>query len=277
VGSLFSAPKISVPPAPEPKDYNVDDRVSGRKTTIVTAADGSKTAVIENSYTPEQQAEIDNLKRIGDDALKAYEGLVADPYLDTMPEYKDQISRMFETQRISLNDAFRDASRATETAAARFGVDDSTAATQLRAQNTSNLAGAQNQLENDKLNTINAVRQQEMSNQLGLYGLASGRQDTLFAQGMQTLGLGNQVAMANAARQDQYQANLFNARLGVAQANQNAQAKGLGTIGQLAGLGLGIASGGMGFGAAAGFGGAGLQTYRDGTSINWANARPRGF
>ena len=156
---------------------------TGYTAKIITNADGTKTQVIEKNLTPEQQDIENNLKRLSEQSLAKYESLVNDPFLETMPEYKAQIDTLFNSQNRSLTDNFRAASRETETAASRFGVDDSTAATQLRAQNTNNYAGAKQQLSDDKLNMVNSVRQQEMSNQLGMYGLASGRQDTLLSKG----------------------------------------------------------------------------------------------
>lgn len=254
MGSLFSPKVQPAPPPPEPKDYNVEDRISGTKQNIVTQPDGSKLVVIEKNLTPEQQEIEDNLKRLAEDSLAKYESLVNDPFLDTMPEYRDQVQRVYDTQFRNLNDAYNQAARSTEQTANRFGVDDSTAATQLRAQNTRNLAGAQQQLADDKINTINAVRQQEMQNQLGVYGLASGRQDTLLSQGLQSLGLGNSIALANAGRNDNYQNALWQTNLANTQARNAAAAQGMQTFGQLAGIGLGLATGGLGFGAAGGLG-----------------------
>lgn len=245
------APKIAAPaPPPEPRDYNVDDRVGGRRTTIVTGADGNKTAVIEENLTPEQKQIRDNLKKISDEALTKYEALVNDPMLND-PAYTDvrsAVDNIYTGWKQNLDSAYQDAATATEKTAARFGVEDSTTANILRSQNTANYAGAQEQLGRDKTGLINQYRQQEMQNQLGLYGVASGRQDTLFAQGMQTLGLGNQIALSNAARNDTYQQNLYNQNVNLAIARGNAQAQGMQTLGQIGGLALGGYLGG-GFGA----------------------------
>jgi hypothetical protein len=274
VGSLF-APKVSAPPPPpEPKDVNVDDRIGGTKTTIVTGPDGTKTAIIEENLTPEQKEIRDNLKRLSEDALSKYEALVNDPLLDSMPEIKSAVATIIDGQKASLGDAYKLAARETEKTAAKFGVEDSTTTNILRSQNTKNLAQGLEQLDRDKIGLTNQYRQQEMQNQLGLYGLASGRQDTLLAQGMQTLQLGNQIGLASAQRTDAYNNNLYNNALALSMARANAKAQGWQTFGQLAGFAVGAMGGG-----GSGFGSTGMSSYypRTGTTVNWAAPRPAGF
>lgn len=271
MGSLFS-PKVSkAPDPPSPVDYNVDDRIGGTKSTIVTNPDGTKTQVIEENLTPEQQEIRTNLKRIADESLAKYEGLVNDPFLDSMPEFKQQVQTIYDQQVRGINDAYVGAARATETAASRYGVDDSTAATQLRAENTRNLAGALTQAETDKIGLTNSVRQQEMGNQLQAYGLASGRQDTMLSNSLQTLGLGNQIAMSNAARNDNHQNALYGNQVNYVNQRNAARAQGMATFGQLTGQAVAAASGG-GFGGGGGAAGGG-QAYsyypKSGTKVYW--------
>lgn len=246
MGSLFT-PKVSAPPEPpKPVDYNVDDLIGGTQQRIQTQPDGSKLVVISENLTPEQKQIKDNLKRIADQSLAKYESLVNDPFLETMPQFKEQVQTIYNQQVRGINDAYTGAARQTELAASRFGTEDSTAAGLTRAENTRNLAGALEQANVDKIGLTNSIRQQEMGNQLQAYGLASGRQDTMLAQGLQTLGLGNSIALANAARNDNYQSNLYQGQLSYNSAQNAARAQGMGTFGQIVGIGVGAAAGGFG-------------------------------
>jgi hypothetical protein len=248
MGSLFK-PKVVAPPTPEkPLDYNVDDLIGGTKQRTVTNADGSKTVVISENLTPEMKAVRDNLKRLADDSLAKYESLVKDPFLNTMPEFKAQVDTIYNQQVRGINDAYKGAARATENAANRFGAEDSTASALARAENTKNLAGALGQASEDKIGLTNSLRQQEMGTQLQAYGLASGRQDTTIAQGLQTLGLGSSITLANAARNDNYQNKLFNSQLMYMQAKNAADAQNKATQGQLFGTLLGSAAGSKKYG-----------------------------
>lgn len=271
MGSLFT-PKVSAAPnPPQPVDYNVEDRINGTKATIVTNPDGTKTQVIEQNLSPEQQEISDNLKRIADQSLAKYEALVNDPFLDSIPEYKAQVQSIYDQQVKGINDAYAGAARSTEQTASRFGVDDSTAATELRAQNTRNLAGALSEADTDKIGLTNQIRQQEMGNQLQAYGLASGRQDTMLSSSLQTLGLGNQIAMQNAARNDNYLNNLYQTQLTNTNNRNAAAAQGAGTFGSIVGLGLGA---GLGAGFGGGFARSGLTGGLDPRSgITWATGR----
>jgi hypothetical protein len=256
MGSIFASksaikmltPKVEMPPnPPSPVDYEVDDLISGTQQRIVTQPDGTKRVVISENLTPEQQQVRDNLKRISDESLAKYESLVNDPFLETMPQFKEQVQTIYNQQVKGINDSYVGAARATETAAARFGTEDSTAAGLTRAENTKNLAGALEQANVDKIGLTNSIRQQEMGNQLQAYGAASGRQDTLIGQGLQTLGMGNSIALANAARNDNYQNNLWQNQVNYTNQRNAAKAQGLSSFGQILGSAVGFASGG-GFG-----------------------------
>lgn len=275
MGSLFT-PKVSAAPEPpKPVDYNVDDLIGGTKQRIVTQPDGSKTVVISENLTPEQQTERDNLKKMTDSALAKYQAMLDDPFLDTMPEYKAQVERIYTQQTNDLNAAYRSASKATEASMARYGMEDSTAASLERAQNTKNLAGAQQQLAADKTTMANTIRANEMANQFQAYGLASGRKDTLLSQGMQTLGLGNSIAMANAARNDNYQNQLFQNSLNYTNSMNQARSQGMSTLGNIIGTGAGM---GLSWGMGGGFARSGISGgYDPRSQINWNSGRRGGI
>lgn len=253
MGSLFT-PKVSAPPPPpEPKDFNVEDRINGTKQTVVKQPDGSKTIVIERDLTPEQQEIEDNLKQISEEALSKFETLTNDPFLESIPEFKDQINNIFNRRAFALNDAFQDFQSQTEKGLARFGIEEGTTANNLRAQGTRDFANEKAGLEDDKLNTLNSVRQQEMANQLNLFGVASGRQDTLLNNAVTTLGLGNQIALANAARSDAFNNQLFQNNLAFTNQQNAARAQGQATFGQIVGTAVGAGIGGAFGGGAGGF------------------------
>ncbi|TGT42782.1 hypothetical protein [Mesorhizobium sp. M8A.F.Ca.ET.165.01.1.1] len=230
------------------------DNVTGTKQTIVTAPDGTKTVVIDQNLTPEQQQISDNLKQIAQGALDKYTALVNDPLLDSMPEVKAAVNTIYDQEVRGINQNYKGAAAQTEKVAARYGVSDSTASNEQRALNTKNLAGALQGADADKVNLTNQYRQQEMANQLQAYGLASGRQDTLISQGLQTLGLGNQSALQAASNANAFNSNLYNTQVQLYNQQQANKASGLGTLGTLAGLGLTYATGGLGGFAASGLG-----------------------
>lgn len=274
MGKLFTPKVTAAPEPPKPVDYNVDDLIGGTKQRVVTNPDGSRTVVISENLTPEMQAMRDNIKRLGDESLAKYESLVNDPFLDTMPQFKEQVQTIYNQQVKGINDAYTGAATATEKAASRFGTEDSTAAGLTRAENTRNLAGALEQANADKIGLTNSIRQQEMANQLQAYGLASGRQDTMISQGLQTLGMGNSIALANAARSDQYGQNLWQNQVNYNNQQNAARAQGMATFGQLAGMAVGAATGGMTGGLSSGFAASGLTGGLDkSTGINWASGR----
>lgn len=274
MGSLFTPKVQAAPEPPKPVDYNVDDLIGGTKQRVVTNPDGTRTVVISENLTPEMQTMRDNIKRLGEDSLKKYESLVNDPFLDTMPQFKEQVQTIYQQQVRGIKDAYKGAAEATETAAARFGTEDSTAASLTRAENTKNLAGALEQANVDKIGLTNQIRQQEMGTQLQAYGLASGRQDTMLSQGLQTLGMGNSIALANAARNDNYQNNLWQNQVNYANQKNAAAAQGMATFGQLVGMAAGAATGGMTGGLSSGFAASGLTGGLDrNTGILWQTGR----
>lgn len=248
-------PKIPpAPPPPKPEFVDVIDEVNGVQTKYVTDPDGKKTAVQSRlPLSEEEQAAIDNLKRIENESLERIEAL-SNAYDLTeieslVPGITDTLNNYRETNKRIISDSFKETTRLTEKGLARAGIEDSTAATELRNQQSEGLRESFEQLGREEQSLQEQIRQREMAEAQGLFGIATQRGDVA----LNRLASASQTAAQNSAGLSNMATNVGLAAHNSAlnqqnlqfQANQAGLGNLAGIVGTAAGFGLGGGFGGL--------------------------------
>lgn len=247
MGSLFKPKVPDTPSAPPQPDYDTQDLINKVQSKIVTGPDGKKTVITSRmDLTPEEQALEDRYKKLTEDSLSRYEALSKTDWMNQVPEAKQAMDAFYNYNRNAIDNSFRASTGAQESQLARYGVENSTAATELRSANQANYQDALANLDSQKYQLGEGIRQQEQNNALQLYGIGQARGDATYArladalktnmsfgQGIAQLGQNRNLAV--------YQGDLQNNAL-----RAQASSQGMNTFGQLAGLAVGGGFGGFG-------------------------------
>jgi hypothetical protein len=260
--SIFGTKTPAAPPPPPPPSYvNTRDEIAGTQSNYVTAPDGTKTLVTSQlPLTAEQQAVKDQLDTIAQQNLDYINKLTTNYATSDIPGLQEYLDNYKAQQVEGLNKASADQTQQSETALARFGQADSTAAVQGRAAQGYNYQQGRQTI-NQNLSAIEQqARQQSIGNATNLFNLATGRQDANLAQLEGSLGQQQGFQLADANNLMNYNTALYNAQLQANALKAQSNASSLGNLASLASLGV-LAAGPLGFGAfGAGSGVAGLST-----------------
>lgn len=201
MGSLFSAPKVSAPPAPPPPS-TVRDEINKVEQVPVTNADGSVTYITRAlPLTAEEQERQDEIDGIMDEALAEIKKLSASDYADD-EETRRVLDQWQQTQQQLVAKGFSKRAESEEENLARRGLGDSTSALALRRQRLLDQQDAERhvQLGRDELGT--QVRGERLALQQNLYNIASGQKDAEATRQFQSAVKGQSaVAALNAQRQ----------------------------------------------------------------------------
>ncbi|EGP07330.1 hypothetical protein CSIRO_3062 [Bradyrhizobiaceae bacterium SG-6C] len=203
MGSIFSPKTPAAPPPPAPVEYvNTRDEVGGTQSNYVTNPDGTKTLVTSRlPLTPEQQAYEDKLQAIAKDNLDYLTKLTSSYNVDDIPGLKDYLTDYENTAVKSLNDATADNTNQSETALARFGQADSTAATQNREGREAAYQTGRKQITADLSGAEMNARQTAIGNATNLYGLATGQQGAILGNLANSLNRGQGFQLSDAGLQ----------------------------------------------------------------------------
>lgn len=267
MGSIFSPKVPAAPAAPPPANPdNFRDDINKVEIVRIKNPDGTFTQVQRRlPLSAEEQAAEDNLRRIATDSMKTIEELssVADP--TTLESLKPTLDAFYESNKQYIDDANKLRTTQEEKALARAGQADSTAAVQARGQRGRSYSDNLIQLGRDKNALAGSLRDDAINKQLGLFGLATGRQDVQASQLANALNQGS----GNIFNQQQLDAARNNAiyqgQLQQQQLKYQSRAAGMQTLGQIAGL---AAFAGLG-----GFGAIGGASTKPGTFFNPAELR----
>lgn len=254
MGSLFR-PKVPAapPPPPDPIPQTLIDNINGTKSTPVKNADGSYTTTFDRlPLSPEEKAYEDNLIKVRDDSLGWIQKITADPNYQS--DYIKGFLKDYEQSGLQgIEKAYKARTSFEETNLARYGVDDSTAATELRAQRGNDLSGDIQQIERDKSAIALQARDDELNKANAAFGLATGRQDVQLSQLTNSIAQGNSLNLGLTGLKQQRDLAVYGAQNQYNTLKANASAQGMQTFGQLVGMAAGAATGGMGgFGASGG-------------------------
>lgn len=240
MGSLFSPKTPAAPPPPAPVEYvNTRDEVGGTQSNYVTNPDGTKTLVTSRlPLSPEQQAYEDKLQSIAKDNLDYLTKLTTNYNVDDIPGLKQYLDDYKATQTAALDEATADETNQSETALARYGQADSTAAVQNREARASNYQDNRRQISADLSGIEQNARQTGISNATNLYGLATGQQGAILGNLANSLSRGQGFQLSDAGLQQNrnnliYQAGVQQNAL---QAANNSSM--LGNLASLASLGV---------------------------------------
>jgi hypothetical protein len=175
VSSLLK-PKAAKTPIPEFANFETQiDTVAGTKVERVKQPDGTY-ALVQSTLpmSPEDQAMQDAWTRIAQSSLD-YIDKLANSYDRADIPWLDEYLTSYETgQRDVINRAGLARTTAEEKALARFGQADSTAAAQARSQRYSDTVDQEVQLGRELVGIEQDARAQAMSQQAGLYDIATG-------------------------------------------------------------------------------------------------------
>lgn len=169
-------PKAATTPIPEYAGFETQiDNVAGTKVERIKQPDGTY-ALVQSALpmSVEDQALSDAWSRIAANSL-AYMDKLANSYDRADIPWLDEYLTTYETgQRQLLDRAGVARSTAEEKALARYGQADSTAAAQARSQRYSDSVDQEIQLGRELVGIEQDARTQAMSQQAGLYDLATG-------------------------------------------------------------------------------------------------------
>lgn len=169
-------PKAATTPIPQYAGFETQlDNVAGTKVERVRQPDGTY-ALVQSTLpmSAEDQAMSDAWSRIAASSLE-YMDKLSNSYNRADIPWLDEYLTSYETgQREMLDRAGMARSTAEEKALARFGQADSTAAAQARSQRYSDSIDQEVQLGRELVGIEQDARTQAMSQQAGLYDLATG-------------------------------------------------------------------------------------------------------
>jgi len=200
------------PPVAEPID--IIDEISGYEQVKVTGADG-KTRFVRRALplSPEQEALKLQYENIVKEQIGIIEELSAPELASQIPEFQPALQAYKEQQQISLGKAVRARSRSEEETLARRGVESSTGATEQRAILGRDIQASEQQIDRDTMLFGEQLRNQAIGRSQNLLGLATGRQDIAFNQGLQSLGQLMSTQQAQLGAQQNYNNMLFQSQM----------------------------------------------------------------
>lgn len=280
--SSLIKPKAAKTPIPTYADFETQiDNVAGTKVERVKQPDGTY-ALVQSTLplSAEDQAMQDAWTRISQSSLE-YIDKLANSYDRADIPWLDEYLTTYETgQREAIDRAGLARTTSEEKALARFGQADSTAAAQARAQRGSDIVDQRVQLGRELVGVEQDARSQAMTQQAGLYDLATGSLNN-----QKNIQLGSLANLVNSGLSQQQARQGFNNTV-AATVGTNNQAKAaanqafMSNLVGVASLAAAPATGGASLMAAGGAGGAGASkggvgsfggwtTYGDGTRIKW--------
>lgn len=178
---------VEVPPAIRPRD--VINEILGVETVEeeFTRPDGTKgkRLVTRTNLSPEEEARLEELDKAYDNLFADLNSLVQTEAAITSPVFEPVVTAVRQQQAEARSDAFKERSRLEEEVLARRGIADSTAATELRQQRSSDLS---DQAVKDERNLI-LLAEQLRNDQLQRTGIGLN-----FAAGQRQQDLSNRVA-----------------------------------------------------------------------------------
>ncbi|WP_181175626.1 tail fiber domain-containing protein [Mesorhizobium sp. B2-3-4] len=249
MGSILSPKTPAAPPPPPPVDYiNSRDEVAGTQSNYVTNPDGTKTLVTSQlPLTEEQQAVKDKLDSIAKQNLDYIDTLTNNYDISQVPGLADYVNSYKAQQIQGLDQATSDQTNQSETALARFGQADSTAAIKDRAARGYNYQQGRQTIDQNAAQIEQQGRQQAIGNATNLYQLATGGIQTNLSNLESSLGQQQQFQLNDAGLQTSRNNAIYSGALQQQQLQQQASQAGLGNIAALAGLAT-LAAGPAGFG-----------------------------
>lgn len=245
MSSIFSKPKIPdiPPPPPAPELTAFKSEITGIERVPVKDANGNTTIIERQILSDEQKQHLAELDAIAGEQL-ARIGKLTSNFATTDIEGLDKILKDFEVNaKSSLESSFSDRTNSEEENLAKFGLSDSTSATELR-----NLRENQKQLMSDNINQQNEmlkqqVRQNELSNSYNLYNLVASQKNTNTNQMLDNLANAASIQQGLLDAQNQYNQSVYNANLQQQQLAANKSSGfSIGDLFSIAGLGRAIFS-----------------------------------
>jgi hypothetical protein len=224
---------------PDQTVNTVIDNINRTKSTPVKNADGSYTITQERlPLSPEEQAYEAALTKVRDDSLGWIQKISADPNYQS--DYvKNYLKDYEETGLQGIDKAYKARTQFEETNLARYGIDDSTAATEARAQRGNDMSADIQQLGRDQSTIAMQARDEELGKAYTAYGLATGRQDAQLAQLTNSIAQGNSLNLGLSGLKQQRDLAVYGAQNNYNAMRAQASAQGNQTFGSLVGLGAG--------------------------------------
>lgn len=173
--SSFLKQKAATTPIPEFSGFETQmDTVTGTKVERIKQPDGTY-ALVQTTLplSAEDQAMQDAWTRIAQSSLDYLDKLANNYDRADIPWLDEYLTNYENGQRDVIDRAGLSRATAEEKALARFGQADSTAAAQARAQRTSDLVDQEVQLGRELVGIEQDARSQAMSQQAGLYDVAT--------------------------------------------------------------------------------------------------------
>jgi hypothetical protein len=269
VGSLFS-PKVPPAPAPPPETkYNYRDELTGVETVRQENPDGTVTMVTKPlPLSAEEQAAKETYERIVKEAGARIEDLTTNYDISKIEGLSDTINAFRTGQQRTLDSAYKARTDQEEKMLARYGVDDSTSASQTRSQRGRDYTDSQQQIGEQGRLLENDIRQQELGNTQNLFSLATGQRQQNFANQLGALQLGQGAVNAASNLSQQRNLAIYNGSLNQQGLQYQANQAGLNNLGTAIAIGAAPFTGGTslaGLGLSGGF--------DPKTGITWASGR----
>lgn len=235
--SKFS-PKVPSAPAPPPETkYNYRDEISGVEQVRQENPDGSVTMVTRQlPLSPEEQAAKDNYDRIVRETGQRIEDLTTNYDISKIPGLSDTITAFRNGQQRNLDSATAARTEQEERALARYGVEDSTSASQTRTQRGRDFTDSQLQIGEQGRLLENDIRQQELTNAQNLFSLATGERQQDFVNKLQGIQLGQGAVNAASNLSQQRNLAIYNGAMNQQGLKAQASSTGLSNAAALGGL-----------------------------------------
>lgn len=247
MGSLFKPKTQYVEPPKQADPVGFKSEITGVEQIPVKNADGTTTIIERQVLTPEQQAIQDRNDRIAEEQFNRIEQLTNNYDISQIEGLADTLNNFRSSQLSYLNKAVRETRMSQEKNLAKFGVADSSAATEARTQlNDSELASRQ-QVEKDVQAAEQDIRNQEISRSTNLLGIVGNEQQQANALLSNTLNRGSQVSSNFMNSLQNYNNMVYSANQFNAQQSQAASQAGMQNLMGLVGTAA-LLSGPMGFG-----------------------------
>lgn len=180
------------------------------------------------------------LTKTRDESLQWINKISSDPNYQS--DYVKQYLKDYEaTGMQGIDRAYKARTNFEETNLARYGVEDSTAATEVRAQRGNDMSSDVQQLGRDMSSVAMQARDDQLNKALTSYGLATGRQDAQLAQLSQSIAQGNSMNLGLTGLKQQRDLALYDAQGKYNALRAQASAVGKQTTGQLIGMAAGAA------------------------------------
>ena len=226
------------PPVAEPLD--IVDKISGFEQVKVVGADG-KAKFIRRALplSPEQEALKRQYEDIVQEQLNIINDLSSPELASQIPEFQPALQAFRQQQELNLEKAIKVRTKSEEEALARRGIENSTSAVEQRLARGRDVQASQQAIDQQNILFGEQLRNQAIGRSQNLLNIASGRQDTGFAQGLQSLGQLQATQQAQLGAQQNYNKMLFKSQMLQAQNNQAGKTATLNALATVAGGAMG--------------------------------------